>query len=373
MKTMSRVVLAIVAVIVAATLVATTANSMKKQEFFSHKLHLESVGLECDACHEGAADATSADVNLLPSPDVCATCHEQSDPFVQEYTAYKPPYRDVIFAHSRHAGTLGIDCMDCHAGIATADHPPSEQGIPDMAMCVNCHSRREINSSCDVCHKRVELMIPDNHTPDFIVDHVELARQNSKSCATCHTQTYCQECHDGAALGVAVREDGKAAADRIGPMASAHDGRDVLVLQRRHDLNYRYTHGADAKTRESDCAICHETSTFCVACHRPETDDARNKPISHEVAGFAAHGHADQARNDIELCAACHDETAAEPTCLRCHKDLVSPHPDGFMEDVHGSWHDDDNAVCFVCHDVRSKITGVGFCTACHEFRRDED
>jgi hypothetical protein len=76
--------------------------------------------------------------------------------------------------------------------------------------------------------------------------------------------------------------------------------------------------------------------------------------------------HADFGRNDIEVCAGCHDQSGAEPTCMQCHRTIVSPHPDGFMRDVKGTWHDDENAVCFVCHESGARRPGVGFCGGCH-------
>ncbi|MBD3299635.1 MAG: hypothetical protein GF341_13345 [candidate division Zixibacteria bacterium] len=352
----------------AVALVIGTANSKKSGDFFSHKLHIETVGLDCDACHGGAADATEASVNLLPPVEDCYACHEESDKFTQEYAAYEPPWRDVIFSHEQHLGQ-GMDCQDCHASVEQAEKVPSE-AMPPMDMCVDCHNTQQVVNECVTCHVHVELIIPDNHGPDFVLDHVELARQGDEDCRNCHTQTYCQECHDGAALVQSVKEADREAMDRIGPMASAHEGKDILILQRVHDLNYRYTHGTDARNKAQECAVCHETTEFCVACHRPETDMQRNRPISHEMAGWENQGHADVARNDIEYCAGCHDETAAEPTCMRCHQRIVSPHPEGFMEDVHGDWHDDNSSVCFVCHDTRSRITGVGFCTACHSLPR---
>ncbi|GAB4325641.1 MAG: hypothetical protein Kow0074_19530 [Candidatus Zixiibacteriota bacterium] len=352
----------------AVALVIGTANSKKSGDFFSHNLHIETVGLECATCHEGAETSTDAGANLLPSVDVCATCHDQDESFVQDYAAYEPRWRDVIFSHQNHL-TQGMDCQDCHGAVTNAKKVPS-MAMPSMDLCVDCHNNQQVVHECVTCHVHVELIIPDNHGPDFVLDHVELARQDEQSCRSCHTQTYCQECHDGAALVQSIKEEDRADVNRVGPMASAHEGRDILILQRVHDLNYRYTHGTDARTKSQDCAVCHETSTFCVACHRPETDLQRNKPISHELAGFTGSGHAERARNDIEYCAGCHDQTAAEPTCMRCHQRIVSPHPEGFMQDVHGDWHDDDNSVCFVCHDSRSRVTGVGFCSSCHSLPR---
>ena len=40
-----------------------------------------------------------------------------------------------------------------------------------------------------------------------------------------------------------------------------------MVLQNVHELNYRFTHGIDARSRQTECASCHSTQTFCAQCH----------------------------------------------------------------------------------------------------------
>ena len=40
---------------------------------FSHQLHIEDVEVECETCHEGAADSTYYG---FPTMDVCSECHE---------------------------------------------------------------------------------------------------------------------------------------------------------------------------------------------------------------------------------------------------------------------------------------------------------
>lgn len=348
------------------------ASAGKKLDFrFSHRLHLETAGLECDACHADAVTAVTSAVNLLPKPDVCISCHEEADFPGKNYSPDILPVREVIFDHKRHVDSLEIICTVCHDRIRQAEKPPSD-ALPPMSVCIDCHRRREVKADCATCHSHVETRRPADHIADWVLDHPEVARRDARTCETCHRQTYCQECHDGAALGLAIKGKTDAPIDRVGPLATAQEGENVLILQRVHELNYRYTHPIDVESKKSDCSVCHETSTFCVACHKPENDLERYRPVWHEVAGFASEfGHAELARNDIEVCARCHDESAAEPTCLRCHKTITSPHPDGFMRDVHGPWHDDDNAVCFVCHDPGPRKPGQGFCGKCHEEKSD--
>ncbi|MEW5702574.1 MAG: cytochrome c3 family protein [Candidatus Zixiibacteriota bacterium] len=350
----------------AAILSVATVSARKKLDFsFSHRTHLEKVGVTCDACHAGATTAITAAVNLLPQPDVCITCHEEADFPGKNYTPDILPEREVIFDHQKHVDSLKLLCNVCHADVERAGKAPSA-ALPAMSVCVDCHRQKGISDDCSICHTRVETRRPADHVADWMLDHMEVARQEARTCETCHRQTYCQECHAGPALGLAVKGDASAPVDHIGPLATAQEGKDILILQRVHELNYRYIHPVDVKSKKSDCSVCHETRAFCVTCHKPENDLERYRPVWHDVSAFTFSGHAELARNDIEVCARCHDRDVAEPTCLRCHRSIVSPHTEGFMRDVHGPWHDDDNAVCFVCHDPGPRIAGQGFCGKCH-------
>ncbi len=335
---------------------------------FNHKFHLEDAGAECSACHKQASSATSAATMLLPKLEDCYACHAQADvdwPTPADTSAPWPaPRTDLVFDHSKHIG-LGLDCATCHGNVRKAEASPS-RAMPSMSLCTDCHTKREVNTSCNTCHTQVGLLRPKDHGPDWILDHPEVARGDAGTCENCHTQTYCSECHEGAALGLNIKNLKDAPVEKIGPLGAALEGRDLLILQRAHDLNYRYTHGADVRAKTSDCAVCHDAETFCNACHRPENDASRHRPVWHDLADFKFYKHADYARRDIEVCAGCHESSGADPTCLQCHRTIRSPHPDGFMKDVKGSWHDDDNAVCFVCHEVGTRSPGVGFCGKCH-------
>lgn len=348
---------------------ATYATGKKSPAVpFDHKYHIEDVGAACVDCHTDAETATTSAAVLIPPIENCYACHDQAEVNWAVPSDGSSPWptaeRELIFDHSKHAA-LGLDCMTCHSGVAKAKKAPSG-GLPHMALCTDCHGEREINDDCNICHTQVQFLRPKDHVADWVLDHSITARTDAHTCETCHKQSYCSECHDGAALGLSVRNSPNTPVDRIGPMAPAHESNQMLVLQRAHDLNYRWTHGSDVRAKTSDCAVCHEAQSFCNACHSPENDASRLRPIWHDMANFEFYTHADYARNDIEACASCHEPSGAEPTCMKCHKTIRSPHPDGFMKDNKGSWHDDRNAVCFVCHDNGSRTAGVGFCGKCH-------
>lgn len=47
----------------------------------------------------------------------------------------QPPTQPIAFAHSVHAGRLGLDCAFCHA---FADRSP-QAGVPPVERCMTCH------------------------------------------------------------------------------------------------------------------------------------------------------------------------------------------------------------------------------------------
>ena len=130
--------------------------------------------------------------------------------------------------------------------------------------CVDCHHIKQAADQCEACHSQVALRRPTDHLADWVLDHAELARGDKATCAPCHTQTYCQECHDGAALNLNIQGETETPTERIRFTSVAHSGNNLLILQRAHDLNYRYTHGTDVNAKTSDCATCHEMTEFCV-------------------------------------------------------------------------------------------------------------
>jgi hypothetical protein len=47
----------------------------------------------------------------------------------------QPPVQPIAFAHSIHAGRLGLDCLFCHE---FADRSP-RAGVPAVEKCLSCH------------------------------------------------------------------------------------------------------------------------------------------------------------------------------------------------------------------------------------------
>jgi hypothetical protein len=163
------------------------------------------------------------------------------------------------------------------------------------------------------------------------------------------------------------------------------DGPQKQQITKVHELNYRFTHGIDAKGQTSECQSCHEVETFCSSCHQSEGGDFAMGgivPTSHLKTNFFTLGvgsgggeHAILAKRDIERCVSCHDVQGADPTCITCHLDNdgnkgsdPKTHALGYMSELKGDWHDSQGSICYNCHTSQtpSSPAGIGFCGYCH-------
>jgi hypothetical protein len=369
------------------------APSDSTQLKFSHKLHVESAGIGCETCHPKAATSKLASDNLRSVHENCTSCHEEQVDNKCDYCHKDPeniqvapaPLRDIRFSHEQHVSMKDVQCTTCHMHLDATDYAGPEN-MPSMATCASCHNDRKVSNACVSCHTEVAGLIPADHlVPGFKRDHKNLTRLGSMetNCATCHTQDFCAECHTPGAL----MQFGKGAL-MSDPNPRVFPGTSVpqMTIERAHDLNYRFTHGIDAKSKSSECYTCHSAQEFCTECHQTGDNITSRgiKPASHLSTDFTRLGvgsgggrHAELARRDIETCVNCHDTQGGDPTCITCHSDAdgikgtdPKTHPTGFMRTEHGSWHENSGATCYNCHtDLNAHPGGVkgrNFCGYCH-------
>ncbi|MGA9117163.1 MAG: cytochrome c3 family protein [Bacteroidota bacterium] len=305
---------------------------------FSHRLHVQDGGAECGTCHGAAAASTSARDNLLSPKAACAACHDVENP--EGCTAcheegvlepLRPVETNLIFPHASHV-EAGMECGACHGGIETAEATGTGH-LPSMETCAACHNDREQSNACELCHTDFTTLIPPDHkAADFLRTHADASRIGGleAECSLCHTGGFCQECHLHPELkGFGGRDlQGDGGVRRI-----PQDGPDRTALENVHSLDYRFTHGTDARARLSDCRACHSVREFCAACHAAggNVTEQMFRPPSHDAPGYATLGagsggglHAEEARRDIESCVTCHDVEGRDPVCLTCHDETGS-------------------------------------------------
>ncbi len=302
---------------------------------FSHKFHIVEAGVECVTCHPGTKTSAKSSDNLFPSHTECGTCHQEQIDSTCGYCHVNPeaiesrtvPFRELIFSHQQHLGMTNVDCKTCQTDVdSSAD--ASTLHLPVMATCNSCHNDRKATNQCEACHTNFAQLLPKDHLrSDFRRFHGETTRLGAMDvgCENCHRETFCQECHQTTGLKAFGGRD--LMADPR-PKTSPKDSPKETVPMRVHDLNYRYTHGVDARSRQSECASCHDTQEFCSQCHQNGGNITQShfKPASHIVPGWVTVGagsggglHAQEAVRDMESCASCHDAEGQDPVCLTCH------------------------------------------------------
>jgi len=352
---------------------------------FSHQYHQENVGATCDACHTTVMASTSAGDRLLPAmAEGCGGCHDVTDEsnckqchYDDEATwiALEREDRGLVFNHRQHAVDLKLPCSLCHGDIAKVDYSSAANQAP-MQTCMTCHDGLRASNTCSACHVAGANLRPASHGLVFISGHKKLAMGGAGDCRMCHTEASCQDCHEGAAL--LKFESGSTA--RLAPGAPNSERR--LAVQRVHALDFRQTHGLEARKHSDECMTCHETKTFCADCHANGAVELRlpawhGGPNWGAIAGAVGGGggrHAELAKRDIEQCQACHDTNGQDPNCLFCHSDNdgvrgtdPKTHASGFANRFGGDsdFHQDKDALCFACHQSTGR-RGDGFCGYCH-------
>ena len=357
---------------------------------FSHSFHSEVA--ECADCHSSVLESTSLSDRLLPNHNDCSTCHEVQDD--QECATchindvYEPLIQtksELIFNHKAHISDE-LDCTKCHSDFTAIDYSiEAVQKVPPMKLCVTCHSPAAgATDACENCHISTASLVPLNHkTGSFIRDHKFAAQSFDENCIMCHDNQTCENCH----VATSTVTEQNTPDDFYQPYMPGYgiDGANQQVIEKVHEINYRYFHGVDANSKLKECQTCHQVESFCAECHQSENSDFSLSgilPISHMKPDFKTLGvgtgggeHAILARRDIENCTSCHDVQGADPVCISCHLDSdgiqgTNPktHSVNFMKDEHGDWHDDMGSVCYNCHTsaTPSSSRTAGFCNYCH-------
>lgn len=365
---------------------------------FNHQTHIEA-DLECVACHDPARKSEKSSDNVLPghSKDAalakmtpaqrrdarhadCVDCHEMDpdDPGKQvkagepgascdychpafDYTVSKAaepakvffPKPNIVFPHKIHVDKK-IECKSCHGAMTDVGFA-TEQQLPKMATCLECHDGHYASEECKTCHLteasgRLQQNFASgilrpiqgdpfgmDHGPRYEFNHGTRAAVARQLCMECHSESSCQSCHDSMQKPLSVHPN------------------DFITL-----------HPLQARVNATQCESCHRYQSFCAACHdragvgqtadtlfRPENTRVHpNYTVWVEQIGPEHHGIA-SARNP-QQCIACH----REESCLTCHAELgkvpgasrsVNPHPTNFAQRCGGYFRKNPEA-CMKCH-----------------------
>ncbi len=379
-----------------ARLTASGSDEPQSKIKFSHKLHKDAT--DCVSCHTGIKESGSLNAGLFPKMEDCSSCHDVKDEKscslchkTRAKSAIEFTNEDYRFTHKLHL-SKGMECLTCHKGIDESEYLAEGQHFnPDMKLCSTCHTDLgKAPGNCETCHLTMANLKPESHLVDnYLRTHKFQASKKNADCNMCHTSSSCEDCH---AVSNSIGE-ANTATDFVTPYAPSQStsGTNQQKITRVHDLNFRYSHGIEAKSKTMECSTCHQNTTFCASCHSSSSrheDFAMSgiKPMSHTpvttfvnvAKGSGGGEHSKLARRDIESCASCHDVNGGDPVCLNCHTDATGikgtgnkTHGSGFAKSMgHGDWHNTTSSVCYNCHvDGNARPDGVpsqGFCGYCH-------
>ena len=194
------------------------------------------------------ARASRAECGTCHTSDSCTACHVSPVPA----PVASLPARDQVVAPgvqiARHppASHASLFFMEDHATLAASD----------AGVCSTCHAE----SFCVQCHDG-----PFNggyHPPQFVARHKAQAFGQDAECATCHnTQAFCRSCHVDSGLG---------SFGRLGP--GFHDAQSQWFL--RHGQAARQNLETCASCHaQRDCTQCHGVlGAFRVSPHSKDFD-----------------------------------------------------------------------------------------------------
>jgi hypothetical protein len=313
---------------------------------FPHEIH---GGFDCTDCHTGIIKSVRLGDSKLPGVAKCEECHDRKS--APDKAKFNVPKRDpreyeLRFDHAAHLKRVPkADCAACHKDLPGIGEP--WKTAPAMAACTTCHNHAKdfAEARCTPCHvslKRFPLKPVTElaHQGNFIQEHGRLAKASAESCAACHEQTSCAQCHATSTTPIRpeIRFPEKVETDFI------------------HRGDWVSRHMIEASAEPASCRKCHG-SYFCDSCHTAQgiSTSLLNSRDPHPLPAWTTKGsgnfHGDAARSNILACAGCHDQAGAGSVCVLCHKSAkaggtagINIHPSGFKPT------DKSKPMCKACH-----------------------
>jgi predicted CXXCH cytochrome family protein len=302
---MSRRIVVVAAIVAAGVCGVVGLGTFAAGDRFPHPTHDGLFPDGCKTCHAGIAGGNRTTF-YSATTEMCTACHTEAGVRQVEWAPPAPQPGRLMFDHASHVGGRGIDCLTCH-------REPGATGAMDV---VPAQPER-----CFTCHrlpgqKGETGAAPRLHAPGYRLNHGIAAASGAAECSSCHSAGFCSDCHNpGTAPGF-------------------------------HPRNYLQRHAAEAWARDTECSSCHSTEVFCRSCHLgagiAQREAGANAYHDAEPLWILNHGRA--ARQGLESCASCHQQT----DCMECHSAKsgwgIKPH--GSSEPEGGG----NEAMCRRCH-----------------------
>jgi hypothetical protein len=232
---------------------------------FAHAAHAH---VPCERCHGDLRAVDLATTRQLPTMASCLTCHtDGSHPrrCTDCHLASLGGLVQTQFPHGtlvpRRAG-LGDD----HGPRFALDHRQQARRVD--ATCNACHDQ----SDCVECHQGVIKPI-EFHPANYLLVHAMDARRGRPDCSACHrAQTFCVACHERSGLGTRGVSDYTAnqpgRAFHVANWASTAPGASGNLHAREARRNIA---SCASCHRDEDCMQCHtaEPGGLRVTPHPP--------------------------------------------------------------------------------------------------------
>ncbi len=314
---------------------------------FEHREHVLK-GISCTDCHEGigmagdsgplhlpeTSDCTTSECHQNPhDARTCGNCHGRA--FAREGALFAR--KSLRFEHRTHVERLKGDCVRCHTDIR------GDAAIlrPRMANCTSCHVKQMAARDCDYCHEDLqhEGTMPDDHLVhegDFLKSHGLKAASERELCSSCHTESFCTNCHGASAMP-------------LPPERLAFDDPTRLGV---HRAGFFARHADESRGDPGLCTTCHATDE-CQSCHIREGVGGKADLRNPHPAGWVglpgqSNDHGRAAWRDPTGCASCHGGEG-EKLCVSCHRVGApggSPHAPGFSSNKRANL----DQPCRACH-----------------------
>lgn len=194
---------------------------------------------------------------LTTAPSDCSTCHVQEDCASCHLNPLPTVAQALIPMNASHAPGVTLEpglpgshetpfFMTAHSLLAGAS----------SETCAGCHTQ----DYCASCH--VAPRAPGYHPTNFVARHPAEAGRVSADCSNCHeTQTFCRTCHE---------EVGRGATGRLG--SDYHDAEPLWLLRHGQPARQALETCASCHTQR-DCLQCHsELGAFKISPHGPGFD-----------------------------------------------------------------------------------------------------
>lgn len=215
---------------------------------FAHSAHAKT---PCASCHGDMTKVDLATTRQLPTMASCLTCHTNGTEQRHCADCHLTKLGGLIetqFPHGDlvpHSTGLG----DAHGASFAKDHKQEARQVG--ATCTACHDRSE----CVACHQGVVKPL-EFHPGNYVLTHGVEAKRGTPDCSACHrAQSYCVACHERSGVGTRVSSE----LDASVPGRAFHPpGWSSPTGPNRHAREARKNITSCASChREEDCLECH--------------------------------------------------------------------------------------------------------------------